>query len=340
MSHKPPAPALSSPVILTKLLVVLVALSALAGLAEAIILLQYHFPPGRLFALLESLSLTLGAFVGLASGRFVSQLRHWARESALAALGAPFLLTVPYLILALGTGTFRPLALAKLAAYIAVPTLLLMPDRLHRADRAGWRDFAAMAALAVPVSAGWLQGIWIWPQELYFFRPLFCVCLAAYDFVVVRGLENVGYRFTFRKGDIVDGLANFAAFTLLGIPLGLFIGFIHFHSASGTVVDYLMEAFGTFLTIAIPEELLFRGILQNFLVKSLPHPRNQLDGLLLASLIFGLSHLYHAPAPNWRYALMATLAGVFYGNAYRTRQRLPASALTHTLVDVTWHFWF
>jgi membrane protease YdiL (CAAX protease family) len=37
---------------------------------------------------------------------------------------------------------------------------------------------------------------------------------------------------------------------------------------------------------------------------------------------------------------MATLAGVFYGNAYRNRQRLCASGLTHTLVDTLWHFWF
>jgi membrane protease YdiL (CAAX protease family) len=65
-----------------------------------------------------------------------------------------------------------------------------------------------------------------------------------------------------------------------------------------------------------------------------------LYGLVIAAAIFGAAHLHHAPVPNWRYAVMATLAGIFYGNAYRTRQRLCASGLTHALVDTLWHFWF
>jgi membrane protease YdiL (CAAX protease family) len=57
-------------------------------------------------------------------------------------------------------------------------------------------------------------------------------------------------------------------------------------------------------------------------------------------VVFGAAHLHHAPRPNWRYAILATLAGIFYGNVYRTRQRLCASALIHALVDTLWHFWF
>ena len=90
----------------------------------------------------------------------------------------------------------------------------------------------------------------------------------------------------------------------------------------------------------MPEEFLFRGILQNFLTRSLPGERRELYGLLIASLIFGAAHLHHAPVPNWRYAVLASLAGVFYGNAYRALGRLSASALTHALVDTAWHFWF
>ena len=72
------------------------------------------------------------------------------------------------------------------------------------------------------------------------------------------------------------------------------------------------------------------------------HPEGPrgLYGLLIASVVFGAAHLHHPPVPNWRYAMLATLAGIFYGNVYRTRQRLCASALTHALVDTIWHFWF
>jgi hypothetical protein len=231
-----------------------------------------------------------------------------------------------------------------LTAYIAVPTLLLLPDRLRRAERIGWRDFAAMLALAVPVASHWLNGIWFWPQELYVFRPLFCVCVGAYGFTVIRNLEGVGYRLLWRKRDAIDAFANFAAFALLGIPLGLLMGFIRPHTSSISLRQVVLQFVGIYLTVAIPEELLFRGILQNFLARSIRRGPHGLYGLLIASAVFGASHLHHAaplmPVPNWRYAVMATLAGIFYGNAYRARQRLSSSALTHALVDTTWHFWF
>lgn len=323
-----------------KTLLALGSLILLVALAQGLILSRVRLDPVPLAAFLFCLALILAAFVGLTSPVVVRQLRQRATASPWLALGMPFLLLLPYFILAFGTGTFSVRAVAKLAGYIAVPTLLLLPDRLHHAERIGWRDLAAMLALALPVSAGWLSGVWTWPFELYFFSPLFCVCVGVYGFVVVRNLEGVGYRLGFRKADVVDGVVNFAGFALLGIPLGLFLGFIHFRPQGVSPWDMAFQLFGIYLTIAIPEELLFRGILQNLLVKSIRSGPRDLYGLLIASVIFGASHLHHAPVPNWKYAVLAALAGVFYGNAYRTRQRLPASALTHTLVDTVWHFWF
>ncbi len=355
-----------------KFILLLALLTLVAGLAEGIVLiliavrvdpLRMRIDPWALGALLESLALILGVFVGLTYASFVKQLRHWAIGSAWVAFGAPFLLLIPYLIFAFGTGTFSLHATAKLAAYIGVPTVLLLPDRLRRTDLIGWRDFAAMLALGVPVAGHWLEGVWAWPQELYFFRPLYSVCVGAYGFMAIRNLEGIGYRLGFRKGDVVDGLSNFTAFGLLAIPLGFALHFIHFHSEPvsaylfafqlhgmhGAIVIpgalvfaglFASQAFAIYLTVAIPEEFLFRGIFQNFLVKSFGGNRRGLYGILLASVVFGASHLHHAPVPNWRYGIMATLAGIFYGNAYRTRARLSASSLTHTLVDTTWHFWF
>jgi membrane protease YdiL (CAAX protease family) len=311
-----------------------------AALAESVFLLQFPLDPWKLAAFMGCFALTLGGFVGLTSPTFVRQLRHSAVTSVWMALGTPFLLLAAYLIYAFGTGSFSLWALGKLAGYIGVPVLLLLPDRLHRAERVGWRDFAAMLALGLPVSAGWLSGIWTWPEEIYFFRPLFCVCVGGYAFLVIRNLEDVGYRLGFRKRDIQDGLVNFAGFALVGIPLGIALGFIRFHPGTGTPLEFFIQLFGVYLTIAIPEELLFRGILQNFLVKSLSGKRRDLYALILASIIFGASHLHHAPVPNWRYAILAALAGMFYGNAFRTRHRLSSCALTHALVDTVWHFWF
>ena len=331
-----------------KVIFTLAALLLIAGLAEVIVLRRTLIEPVKLGAVLFSLSLTLGAFIGLTDSGLVRELRHWAAHSITAAGAVPLALLAPYMIYALGTGTFSLIGLGKLAAYVLAPTALLLPDRMsrdpvgtgHRAGQVGWRDFAAMVALGLPISANWLAGIWTWPFELYFFRPLTAVCVGSYSFIVVRRLDDVGYKLALRKGDWIDGLANFAAFSLLAIPLGYALGFIHFRPASVSLAGFSLQLLGIYLTIAIPEELLFRGILQNSLMRIIQRGPKGVYGLLIASLVFGASHLHHPPVPNWKYGIMASLAGIFYGNAYRTRHRLSAPALTHALVDTAWHFWF
>ncbi len=346
-----------------KAALLVLALTILAALAEFLILTQVRLSSGgmlsrvplnpwHLAALLEIFSLVLGIFVGLSHPGIVRQLRHWAVQSAALALGMPFVLVLLYVLYAAATETFSFLEAGKLVAYIAVPNLLLLPDRLRKAERAGWRDFTAMLALAFPVPAHWLSSVWVLPpglnvfhvlfgiHDLYIFQPLFCVCAGAYAFLVIRNLDGVGYRLVWRKSDAVEGATNFAAFSILGIPLGLALNFIHPHLSNESLWNVPLQFIGIYVMIAIPEELLFRGILQNFLVKSIQRGPRGLYGLLMASLIFGLSHLHHAPVPNWRYAILATVAGIFYGNTYRVRQRLCASALTHALVDTVWRFWF
>jgi CAAX protease family protein len=337
----------------------ILALLALAGGAEWMILASARVEPGKLAAALLSLALVLALFVAMTDDGFVKLIRGWALGSRAMAAALPLLLLVPYVVFALGTETWAWSGAGKLTAYILVPTLLLLPDRLRKAERVGWRDFAAMGALAAPVMAGWLTDIWTWPRELYFFRPIYSVIAGAYAFLAVRGLEGVGYKLLWRWGDAKHGFLNFVGFTIVGIPIGLAVNFIHPHAtpfapvattvlgqsfvAPGGIVlagNFVLIFSGIYLTIAVPEEFLFRGILQNFLVKSLPVEKHELYGLLIASLVFGASHLHHAPVPNWRYAVLATLAGVSYGNAFRARRRLSASALNHALVDSAWHFWF
>lgn len=323
-----------------KALLFTVSLAAVTGLAEGTVLLQASIDPLRLAAALGALALTLSVMVGFTQAGFVRYLRRWASRSGWAGLGTPLLLLVPYLIYAFGTNTLSLRAAAKLTAYIVVPTALLLPDRLGPAHRVGWRDLAAMLALGVPVAGHWLEGIWSWPEELYFFRPFYSVCIGAYAFMVLRNLEGIGYRLGFRKGDVIEGLANFAGFGVLGVPLGVGLDFIHPHARAFALGQLALQFFGAYLTIAIPEEFLFRGILQNFLVKSIGRSRRALYAIVIASAVFGAAHLHHPRAPNWKYGIMATLAGMFYGNAFRARGRISASALTHALVDTAWHFWF
>ncbi len=82
---------------------------------------------------------------------------------------------------------------------------------------------------------------------------------------------------------------------------------------------------------------MFRGLLQNLLARTLGSAR---AGWLLAAVIFGPAHINNGGFPNWRYVILATIAGIFYGRAWQKTGSIFASALVHTLVNVTWHLLF
>ena len=93
--------------------------------------------------------------------------------------------------------------------------------------------------------------------------------------------------------------------------------------------------FGT----ALPEEILFRGLIQNWLVQRLGRTHLAIG---LAALIFGCSHLNNAPGPlpNWRYAIVATGAGFIFGQVFQASTSIFASALVHTGVNAVKYLFF
>jgi membrane protease YdiL (CAAX protease family) len=139
-----------------------------------------------------------------------------------------------------------------------------------------------------------------------------------------------------RLRDLGVGFREYALYAPIAVVLGLGLRFLHFH-ARWPSAAHAAGAFGfTFLLIAIPEELFFRGWLQNLLERRL----GRMPALLVTAVLFGLSHFNkRAVHFNWRYVVMAALAGIFYGRAWRQERRVGASALTHALVDTTWSLW-
>jgi membrane protease YdiL (CAAX protease family) len=128
-------------------------------------------------------------------------------------------------------------------------------------------------------------------------------------------------------------LANLLLFAMLAVPLGLAIGFLTFHPRPLDGLGFLRSFLTILVFVGIPEELLFRGLIQNVLEqwwgKGWP-------SLAVAAVVFGAAHLDNGGFPNLRYALLATIAGVFYGRAFRQGGNLVPAALVHTLVDSLW----
>jgi membrane protease YdiL (CAAX protease family) len=108
---------------------------------------------------------------------------------------------------------------------------------------------------------------------------------------------------------------------------------MHSHLPSPWIA--LGRVLGIFLVTAVPEELLFRGLLQNLIRHWTGRP---ILALTLASLVFGAAHLDVGSYPDWRLALLAALAAFAYGGAYQASGSLMAPVLVHTFVNACWLF--
>ena len=273
--------------------------------------------------------LLLAGLIPKALERTVEKLPLWVR------LLAPGLLCVPYALVV------RPrdvVHLEWLLLYAVVPIaiacLLWQARHLDRARGGNWRDFLVLAVLGLSVDLRWFERAW--PPHLAVFSKMILLDAGIYGFLFVRKLDGVGFDLLLRKRDAVTGLREFAWYTPIAVVLGLWLRFLHLHPVLPRMTTILLAYVFTFLFIAIPEELFFRGWLQNLLERRL----GRWPALLTTSVLFGLSHFNkRALHFNWRYVLLAALAGIFYGRAWRAERRVGASAITHACVDTVWSQW-
>ena len=168
-------------------------------------------------------------------------------------------------------------------------------------------------------------------------NELFLVDAGLYGFLAIRQLSGTGFDFHLKWSDWKTGLRELAYFTPIVIALGLALGFIHPHRNLPGIGSALLRWVAIFFFTAVPEELFFRAWVQNLLERHL----GRRTALVIASILFGLSHFNKRSAHfNWRYVLLASIAGIFYGRAWREHRRVPASTITHASVDWLWGLWF
>ena len=265
-------------------------------------------------------------FFGFGAGEPLKRMAVWSK------IAMATLLSLPYFVFAAGTPVFSwRVALIVvafpmlMAAFLELPTL---PKRMT------WRDGAALIIIAATYYLKLLQSAW--PPELAFLPKLFLADVTLYCFLVIRGLEGAGYSLTPTRSALMVGLREWVFFLPIAVALGELTGFIHFHSNVPRIGHGIADILLTFLLIAIPEELFFRAILQNLLETRI----ERTGALLVAAILFGLSHFNHGVGFNWRYVLLAGIAGIFYGRAWRAERQIFASIMTHTAVDVVWSLWF
>lgn len=278
--------------------------------------------------------LTLVPF--LAAAFFSNEIAGAAERLPTAArLLGPSILGAPYLLVACSTGTFhwRWLALYTLLP-VVISTLMWQARRSDPEQYGDWRDFLLLAALGLAVDLRWFQHAW--PAHLIVFNKILLLDAGIWGFLGIRQLDHVGFSLRLRLGDLGIGLRELVFYTPVAISLGLYLGFLHLHPSAPWLARLPWAFLFTFFFIAVPEELFFRGWLQNLLERRM----GRYPALFLTAALFGLAHFNkRAVHFNWRYVLLAALAGIFYGRAWRQQRSVGASAITHACVDTIWSIW-
>ena len=287
------------------------------------------------FSPLIAIAAVLALAPYIAAGFFPARAAGSAQRLPLwAQVLSPSLLCVPYLLVTLSRGNF---SWGWLGLYAALPAVIAAVLIRARETTPGWPEFLILAILGLAVDLRWFEPAW--PAHLSVFNKVLLLDAGIYSFVAVRNLDGVGFDLRLRVRDLTTGLREVVFFLPLALALGLGLGFLHLHPF-GPIGPVTLQFAGawifTFFLIAVPEELFFRGWLQNLLERRM----GRWPALVTTAVLFGLSHFNkRAQHFNWRYVLLAAIAGLFYGRAWRSDRRVAASAVTHATVDSIWSLW-
>ena len=308
-----------------------------AGVAIAAVYGAWHGYTGRAYAVtLCVLAFFLAIQLSLAAGNLGERFARRAGPQ-----GSVLIATVPflaYLIYLAGTNSFTWGRAALAAAYTLTPLLLAISA--GSAKPGAWQDYLAMLAIFLPLKMRFLNALWPYggPTINYVATMLLAISVALATFLFVRQFDGVGYNIVWGRDAVIAVLFHFGLLAVIVIPLGTVLHFIRFDPAQAQWKTLPADAISIFLLTAWPEELLFRGLLQNSLSRTLS---SETGGWFTASAIFGLAHITNNGVfPNWRYAVLATIAGLFYGRTWRKTNSIFLSAIVHALVDTIWHLTF
>ena len=246
---------------------------------------------------------------------------------------------IPYLIESLATGTFGWTSLLVLAVVGSIASFwyaLIRPS-----IPADLLFLGFMAAVYLSRIFDQVYGRPAPHVALEILGRLMWIRVGLMAALSLRSMEDARFGFVPTTSEWRIGVRQYLCFLPVGAVMAYLLHFARFRPPVLEWWKFALLVIGTFLAIlwvvALAEEFFFRAFLQQLLARGL---RSQAIGLIFASVLFGLAHLTFRPAPNWRFAILGGVAGVFYGLAFIQARSVRASMVTHALVVTTWRVFF
>ncbi len=243
-------------------------------------------------------------------------------------------LVLPYLLCCLGGIQFDGLALIRLASlglaislwYVLLPAVMLL-------------DSAFLALIGWVTLGHYFDAIYprFFGQHLEALGAVGLLHVVALTLMLQRPIAETGWGFWPNRREWIVGARHYLFFLLLGGPLAMALGAAHL--AAGAAPWWIIAGtfFGALWVSSLAEEFLFRGVLQQWIEDWTGGAR---AALLIASLVFGLAHLWFRGFPNWRWVPVVAVLGLLCGRARNQAASIRASAVTHALVVATWRAFF
>jgi membrane protease YdiL (CAAX protease family) len=310
------------------------ALGTVAGYFYAV---ERGIPWPTALAVLPSFLIEITFYFVLGVDRLRSRIEKLNTGSLAALLTASAV--APYCVATLTVHSFdwRALAILTGLAGIAAFWYVILPSR-PAADIL-FLIFIAVVYLLKPFASLYpdphprLQ-LDILGQLMWFRTGLFAM-------VSVRRTPDIGFGFWPSPREWKIGAVYFVMLLPVVAVLAWALGFTQVHvrypNPSKLTLMTVATFFGVLWVIALGEEFFFRGLLQQWIAA---WTRNDWVGIITTALIFGSVHIWYRPFPNWKFAALAAVAGLFYGLAFRRAKSIRASMVTHALTVTTWRMFF
>jgi uncharacterized protein len=292
-----------------------------------------NVPTPLLLAALPAFLVEITLYLLTASGRTRAWLDRFTPARVACGLTASAMAT--YLLYTLPLGCFRwqSLALLALLAALVSAWYVLLPRRWYV-------DVGFLLLMAGVVLSKVFVRIYLGPHEdlpgstLGF---LMWIRLGVVVALLFRRMEGVGLGLLPTRRDWAVGGLHYLYFIPFGVLLALGLKFktVRWNNMPWWLI--VLTFLAMLWVVALGEEFFFRGLLLQW-VRAWTGSKSL--ALVATSVLFGLVHLPFGQFPNWKFVIIAAVAGWFYGRAYLKTGSIRATMVAHALTNVTWKAFF